>query len=263
MRTYSKLKTFLITVLAVGIMSAVSVAMEPTLTWLGHAAFQYTTRNGQVILIDPWLSNPKAPKKFTLKRVDAILVTHGHSDHAGEAFELAKKYDASLVASFELSQLAAKHGVKKILPINPSGTVEIAGIKVTAVEAIHSSSYTDGDVMLYAGAPVGFIVEEYGSATLYHAGDTGLFESMALIGRLYQPQIAMLPVGGIYTMKPLEAARAAQLLTSKTIIPMHYGTFPALTGTPAELKTEMAHLGLTSHVTELEPGKAHKIKDLL
>src|SRR5258708_7449619 len=208
-------------------------AMEPTLTWLGHAAFKYTTRQGKVLLIDPWITNPKAPKNVSFKNVDGILVTHGHSDHVGEAFELAKKYGAPIVASYELTQIAVKHGVKNVLPLNPSGSVELAGVKITAVQAVHSSRYADGDALLYAGAPLGFILEEYGSATLYHAGDTGLFEDMMLIGQMYQPSVAMLPIGGVYTMKPAEAARAAQLLTSRTIIPIHYGTFPALTGTPA------------------------------
>jgi L-ascorbate metabolism protein UlaG (beta-lactamase superfamily) len=238
-------------------------AMEPTLTWLGHAAFKYTTRLGKVVLIDPWITNPKTPKNISFKHVEAILVTHGHSDHVGEAFELAKQFNAPLVASYELTQIAIKHGVKNVLPLNPSGSVDVAGVKVTAVEAVHSSGYSEGDAILYAGAPLGFVLEEYGSVTLYHAGDTGVFEGMTLINRLYQPQIAMLPIGGVYTMKPSEAAMAAQLLGSKTIIPMHYGTFTALTGTPAELKKEMARVGLHSTVRELTPGIEVKIKDLM
>jgi L-ascorbate metabolism protein UlaG (beta-lactamase superfamily) len=240
-----------------------AAAMEPSLMWLGHAAFKYTTRAGKVILIDPWMTNPKAPKKITLSHVDGILVTHGHADHVGEAFELAKKYGAPLVASYELTQIATRHGVKTVLPLNPSGSVEVAGIQVTAVQAVHSSGYSEGDTVLYAGAPLGFILQEYGSATLYHAGDTGIFEDMMLIARLYQPQIAMLPIGGVYTMKPAEAAMAANFIAARTIIPMHFGTFPALTGTPAELEKEMTRTHATNHVRVLTPGTEVKIKDLM
>jgi L-ascorbate metabolism protein UlaG (beta-lactamase superfamily) len=248
--------------LITGLMPCVVLAADPALTWLGHAAFKYSTRSGKVLVIDPWTTNPKAPKKLPLNRIDGILVTHGHSDHVGEAFDLAKKHNAPLVASFELTQIALKHGVKDVLPINPSGSVEIAGVKVTATQAVHSSSYKEGDVLLYAGASLGFVLEEYGSLTLYHAGDTGVFEDMALISQIYQPQIVLLPIGGIYTMKPVEAARAAGYLAPRTVIPMHFGTFPALSGTPADLKKEMARLRLPSTLRELVPGDEVKVKDL-
>lgn len=240
-----------------------AAAQEPALTWLGHSAFEYTTREGKVILIDPWLTNPKAPKKMDLTHVEAILITHGHADHVGEAFDLAKKYNAPLVASAELATLASKHGVKAIIPVDPSGSAVVAGITVTAVEAVHSSAYTEGDTVSYAGAPLGFVLQEYGSATLYHAGDTGVFEDMGLISRLYQPQIVMLPIGGTYTMKPSEAAMAVQLMAPKTVIPMHYGTFPVLVGTPAELQEEMKKLHIRSRMQEMQPGVAVKIKDLM
>jgi L-ascorbate metabolism protein UlaG (beta-lactamase superfamily) len=251
------------TALMVGGVSVIPAqAADPALTWLGHAAFKYSTRNGKVLLIDPWTTNPKAPKKLTLNRVDGILVTHGHSDHVGEAFELAKKHNVPLIASFELTQIALKHGVKDVLPLNPSGSTEIAGVKVTAVQAVHSSSFKEGENLIYAGAPLGFVLEEYGSLTLYHAGDTGVFEDMAMINQIYQPQIVMLPIGGVYTMKPIEAARAAGFLSPRTVIPMHYGTFPALTGAPEELKKEMARLRLPAKLRELTPGEEVKVKDL-
>src|SRR5438477_7974630 len=137
--------------------------MEPTLTWLGHAAFKYTTRAGKIILIDPWISNPKAPKNVSFKHVEGILVTHGHSDHVGEAFDLAKKFNAPLIASFELTEIAKKHGVTNILPINPNGTVRIDDVSITAVAAVHSSGYKEGDQILYGGAPIGFVVQEDGA----------------------------------------------------------------------------------------------------
>lgn len=168
------------------------------------------------------------------------------------------------MASYELTLIAQKHGVKKVIPLNPNGSAQIQDLTITAVPAVHSSGYQDGDQVIYAGEPLGFILQEFGSATLYHAGDTGLFEDMgAVIGRLYQPQIVLLPIGGVYTMKPAEAAVAAQWLRARTVIPMHFGTFPALTGTPAELKREMQRSGGVAQVRELTPGQEVKIKDLL
>jgi L-ascorbate metabolism protein UlaG (beta-lactamase superfamily) len=264
MSTMKRIGSWLSPILLVlGLTAAPAFAMDPTLTWLGHAAFKYTASTGKVILIDPWITNPKAPKNIQFKHVDGILITHAHADHVGEAFELAKKYNAPIIASYELTQIAVKHGVKDVLPLNPSGSVNVAGVKVTAVEAVHSSGYLEGETMIYGGAPLGFILEEYGSATLYHAGDTGVFENMVLIYQIYQPSIAMLPIGGVYTMKPLEAAHAAKLLKARTVIPMHFGTFPALTGNTADLKKEMARVGALNKVVEMTPGTDVKISELL
>ncbi len=230
-------------------------AAEPKLRWLGHSAFVFSSRLGNIILIDPWISNPKAPKNISFTHVEGILVTHGHSDHVGEAFELAKKFNAPLIASYELTEIAKKHGVTNVLPINQGGSQHINDITITAVSAVHSSSYQEGDNILYAGASLGFIVAENGAPTFYHAGDTGVTYDMALISELYHPSIAILPIGGVYTMKPSEAALAARLLQARIIIPMHYGTFPALTGTPAELEKEMKRLGVLSRVVVLTPGQ--------
>jgi L-ascorbate metabolism protein UlaG (beta-lactamase superfamily) len=243
-------------------LAATAQAVEPKLKWLGHAAFQYTSRGGKIFLIDPWITNPKAPKNITFTHIEGILVTHGHSDHVGEAFDLAKKFNAPLVASYELTGIAKRHGVTNVIPLNPNGSAKIETVTITAVPAIHSSSYKEGENDIYAGVAMGFVVSDEGAATFYHAGDTAVFSDMALIAELYSPQIALLPIGGVYTMKPAEAAIAARSLQVRTIIPMHYGTFSALTGTPAELEREMKRRGVLSRVVVMTPGQEMTLKEL-
>ncbi len=242
--------------------SSKGFAVEPSLRWLGHAAFEFTTRSGKVFLIDPWITNPKAPKDVSFKNVVGILVTHGHSDHVGEAFELAKKHNATLIASYELTEIAKSKGVAKIQPLNPNGSTRLEDVTITAVQAIHSSSYKEGEQLLYAGAPLGFIVAEDGAATFYHAGDTGVFSDMSSLSELYSFSIALLPIGGVYTMKPAEAAMAARNLQVRTIIPMHYGTFPALSGTPEQLQQELKRRAIPTAVAPMKPGQTITLKDL-
>jgi L-ascorbate metabolism protein UlaG (beta-lactamase superfamily) len=256
------MKRLLTAILLTASLAATSHAMEPKLKWLGHAAFQYTSRGGKIILIDPWITNPKAPKNISFTHIEGILVTHGHSDHVGEAFDLAKKFNAPLVASYELTNIAKRHGVQNVVPLNPNGATKIETVTITAVPAVHSSSYKEGENDIYAGAPIGFVVSDEGSAPFYHAGDTALFSDMTLIAELYNPQVALLPIGGNYTMKPAEAAYAARYLQARTIIPMHYGTFPVLTGTPAELELAMKRLGVLSKVVVFTPGQEMTLKDL-
>jgi L-ascorbate metabolism protein UlaG (beta-lactamase superfamily) len=254
-------KIFLATILAFTVGGSAQ-AMEPKLRWLGHAAFEYTSRGGKIILIDPWITNPKAPKGIFFKHIEGILVTHGHSDHVGEAFDLAKKFNAPLVASYELTEIAKRHGVKTVMPLNPNGSTKIETVTITAVPAVHSSSYKEGENDIYAGAAMGFIVSDEGSATFYHAGDTAVFSDMALIAELYSPQIVLLPIGDVYTMKPAEAAMATRYFQARAVIPMHYGTFPALTGTPQELEKEMKRLGVLSKVVVFTPGQEMTLKEL-
>ncbi len=257
-----KIKYVLASVITILGLATVGQAAEPKLRWLGHAAFVFTARTGNVFLIDPWMTNPKAPKNVTFTHVEGILVTHGHADHVGEAFELAKKYNAPLVASHELTEIAKKHGVTKVLPINAGGTQRIGDVEITAVTAVHSSSYQEGETTVYAGAPLGFIVAEDGIPTFYHAGDTGTTFDMALLSELYHPAVALLPIGGVYTMKPAEAALSARSLMVQSIIPMHYGTFPALSGTPQELEMAIKRMGLSTRVVALTPGQEMSLNDL-
>ncbi|MFA5975718.1 MAG: metal-dependent hydrolase [Elusimicrobiota bacterium] len=235
---------------------------ESSLRWLGHSAFQLTTRRGNVFLIDPWLANPQAPKNIQLDHVDGILLTHAHADHVGEAFDLAKKFNAPIIASNELTDIARMHGIKNVLPIDPSGSQCIADVTITAVPAVHSSGYMEGGTIIYGGAPLGFVIAEEGGRTFYDAGDTGVFSDMALISELYHPEIALLPVGGVYTMGPSEAAVATRMLAVRTIVPIHYGTFSALKGTPEQLATEMKRRGIPTSIVVMKPGQSMTLKEL-
>ena len=226
------------------------------LTWLGHATFKITTASGNVILIDPWLSNPmcrQAEKKQA--RVDTILLTHGHGDHLGELLEIASEFHPQVVAIYETAGWLESKGVKNVIGMSKGGTVKAGEIEATMVHAIHCNSIMDGNQMIYGGEPAGYIVRLPGGMTIYHAGDTAVFGDMKLIAELYEPELAMLPIGDHYTMGPREAAKAVRLLGVKHVVPMHYGTFPVLTGTPAELKRLTLDIaGLEIHA--LKPGES-------
>lgn len=225
------------------------------ITWLGHSGFKLTTATGEVALIDPWLTgNPKYPPALKFDRVDTILVTHGHGDHLGDTVALAKQHKSKVVCIYEVSLWLGTKGVTTCCPMSKGGSQRVGDIEVTMTHAIHSSGIEDGGKVIYAGEPAGYIVRLPGGLVIYHAGDTGIFGDMKLIGELYRPEIACLPIGDLYTMGPREAAKAIRLLEVKQVIPMHYGTFPPLTGTPQalrELTQDVA--GLTIH--ELKPGE--------
>jgi L-ascorbate metabolism protein UlaG (beta-lactamase superfamily) len=211
--------------------------MAVPLTWLGHAAFRLDSPGGKRIYVDPFLSgNPKCPDaEKDPERVDLIAVTHGHGDHVGDTVELWKKFKPPVVALVELRGWLAGQGVEADAPHNPNkgGTVDVDGVKVTLTDANHSSSAPDGS---YAGEPAGIVLELEDGFTLYFGGDTNVFASMQLIGRIYEPDVAVLPIGDHFTMGPREAAVALELLGVERCVPCHYGTFPLLTGTPDELR---------------------------
>jgi L-ascorbate metabolism protein UlaG (beta-lactamase superfamily) len=227
---------------------------DTTLTWLGHASFRLDTASGKRIYVDPFLNgNPKCPEdEKTPERVDVIALTHGHGDHVGDTVELAKQHDATVVALVELAGWLGRQGVdeNKLLGPNKGGTVDVDGVKITLTHAFHSGSAPDGS---YAGEPSGLIVRTEDGRKVYFAGDTNVFGDMQLIGRIYEPDVAVLPIGDHYTMGPKEAAVAVELLGVKRIVPCHWGTFGLLTGTPEELE-KLAPSGVT--IEKLQPGES-------
>ena len=216
------------------------------ITWLGHSTVQITTPRGASILIDPFIEqNPEYPKNYKLPdKLDLVLLTHAHFDHIADAVPVAKKSGANVVGMFELVQWIASKGVEKTTPMNLGGSFTFEDVTLTMVEAKHSSGIQDGDNFLYGGVPAGFILKIENTPVLYHAGDTALFGDMRLIAELYQPQIGMLPIGGHFTMDPEQAARAANYLRLKKVLPIHYGTFPPLKGTPDELEKHLSGSGI-------------------
>ena len=222
------------------------------LTWLGHATFRLQTREGVTFYIDPWImQNPKCPPaEKDVKQADFLLCTHGHGDHIADAVDVGKKHNSTAVGIFELCLWLQKKGVKNIAPMNKGGTQAVGGINVTMVHAVHSCGIQDGDQIVYGGEACGYILELPGGVKMYHAGDTNVFSDMAIIRDLYAPETALLPIGDHFTMSPREAAYACKLLKPKIVIPMHFGTFPVLTGTPSELQKLVPEVT----VMELTPG---------
>jgi L-ascorbate metabolism protein UlaG (beta-lactamase superfamily) len=226
------------------------------ITWLGHATFRVVTPKGTTIYIDPWvMQNPMTPEsEKDVKKCDVLLCTHGHGDHIGDAVALAKKHNPKVVGIFELCLWMQKKGAQQIAPMNKGGTQQVADFKVTMVNAVHSCGIQDDDgSIVYGGEACGYVMEFENGVRLYHAGDTAVFGDMALIRDLYAPDIACLPIGDHFTMSPKEASYACSLLRPKTVIPMHFGTFPVLTGKPSELKKLVADMGID--VVELKPGQ--------
>jgi len=225
-----------------------------SITWFGHATFLLTTPGGRRIVFDPWLTgNPKAPSNVKIDKADVICVTHGHSDHSGDVVAVARATGAPVVAIYELANWFQGKGLKDVIGMGVGGTVDVKGLKISMVPALHTSSIEEDGKVHYVGLATGFVVRLEDGRALYFAGDTSLFGDMRLIRDLHAPEIAFLPIGDHYTMDPAGAAKAVELLGVRQVVPMHYGTFPVLTGTPEELKKLVEARGVD--VLVLEPGE--------
>jgi L-ascorbate metabolism protein UlaG (beta-lactamase superfamily) len=228
---------------------------DVSLTWLGHAAFRIESAGGKRLYLDPWLGNPKCPEgEREPERVDIMAITHGHSDHLGEAVELGRRHSPAVVAIFELATWLAAQDVPGAAErgMNKGGTQEVDGVRFTMTNALHSGGFArNGGDLVYLGDPAGYVIEFENGLRVYAAGDTAVFTDMQLIGRIYSPDVAILPVGDHFTMGPTEAAVALELLGVSRCVPCHYGTFPLLTGTPDELRRRTSGV----EVIAPEPGE--------
>lgn len=230
------------------------------ITFAGHSAVIIKSRSF-VVGIDPWLKgNPLCPESLQKpSRLDLIVLTHGHADHASDTLRLAAQCNSRIAATYELAQILAREGIpqERLIMMNKGGTVDVDGLKITLTNAFHSSSYDTADGAVYAGEPCGVVLQAE-NQSIYHAGDTSLFGDMALIGKRYQPSLAFLPIGDCFTMGPEEAAEAAKLIGCQRAIPIHYKTFDLLTGTAEAFRTACTPYDI--EVVELEPGGTLDLK---
>lgn len=230
-----------------------------TVAWLGHSTFLFTTPEGKKILVDPWVeNNPACPASLkNPEQVDLILVTHGHFDHIGDCIAIAKQHKPKVIGIYEVCHWLGTNGVERTSPMNKGGTQEACDVKITMTHAVHSCGIQEGEQIIYGGEACGYVIGFSNGRVFYHAGDTAVFSDMALIAKLYKPDTAFLPIGDHFTMSPKEAAEACTLLKIPQVVPMHHGTFPLLTGTPAALKKFLAES--KTKVVELKPGETKEI----
>ena len=233
---------------------------RPKFTYLGHATVLCDLPGGEAVLIDPWVQgNPACPEALKkLERLDAVLITHAHFDHIGDAVDLCKRHrPKKVVANYEICTWLGSQGVENCSGMNLGGCQTVLGLRVVMVRADHSCGISDGDRILYGGCAAGFMVKLPEGYTFYHAGDTALFSDMQLLGEMYRPELAFLPIGDLYTMDPHQAARACRFLGVRKVVPIHWGTFPALTGTPEKLKKALGDQGATCELITLKPGESY------
>jgi L-ascorbate metabolism protein UlaG (beta-lactamase superfamily) len=245
------------------------MADQTTFTWYGHSCFEIRTPGGRTVLFDPWFSNPTSPRAVgDVDMCDVMLVSHGHFDHLGSAPRQVREADALTIARRTKPAWPCMHELSlwletelegsgvEIVGMNKGGTVDARGLAVTMVEAHHSAGdwSAAGEGPLYLGEPVGLVVALEDGRRIYYSGDTDLFGDMALIGEIHRPDVAIMPIGGHFTMGPAGAARAAKMLGVRTVVPVHYGTFPILAGTPDELRAELKLLGADVEVLAPERG---------
>ena len=225
------------------------------ITWLGHGTFQFRLPSGETILMDPWTEgNPAYPQGYEIARVDTICITHGHFDHIHDAVPLAKEFSPAVVGIFETCHWLESKGVANTRPMNKGGSQKAGAVTFTMTHAVHSCGILDDGKIIYGGEAAGYVLRFEDGRALYFAGDTNVFTDMQLIEQLYRPELAFLPIGDLYTMSPREAAVACRILKAKKVVPMHFGTFPPLTGRPEQLAALIGDLPGTE-VWALEPGK--------
>ncbi len=231
--------------------------MSLSITWLGHSAFILKTPAGKRVALDPWLGTPSLPAAMArpeaLRPLDAILVSHGHVDHLSDVPAVARATGAPVACLYEIGHYLTEKGLHDVIDFGIGGTIELAGLRVTMTQAIHSGSRFENGGIMYLGGAAGFVLHAAGMPTIYYAGDTGLFGDMKIIAEIYKPEIAFLPIGDHYTMGPELAAIAARWLGVRQVVPMHWGTFPLLRGTPDQLEQHLA--GSRIEVLKLQPGQ--------